>query len=180
MTPEELHTLKYPLGDFEWPMEVTDNQFEEAVKSIALLPEKLRLLVNGFSSEQLDTPYRPEGWTVKQVVHHLADSHANSYIRYKWALTEDMPTIKAYYEDRWANLYDYGMDINVSLQLLDALHKRWVHLLKSLNAEALKKVFIHPETKRVMDLKRSTLMYAWHGEHHYAHINNLILRMGWR
>ncbi len=174
----DLQVLKYPIGEFEPPAEVTGGQVEAWIREIERLPAELRALVEPLSPEQLDTPYRPGGWTVRQVVHHLADSHLNSLVRFKWALTEDRPTIKAYWEDRWAELADYAEPIEVSLDLLDALHRRWVALLRSLGPEQLAREFVHPESGPV-ELAVNVGIYAWHGRHHRSHIENLLRRRGW-
>lgn len=178
MTPEQLELLKYPIGKYSWPETITKETLDEWVVSISELPSKLEILVLSFSEEQLDTPYRPGGWTVRQVVHHLVDSHVNSYVRYKWTLTEDCPVIKTYHEDRWAELNDYKADVKLSLQMLKALHIKWVFLLKVLTEEDFSKTFVHPETAKEISLRRLTGLYAWHGEHHYAHIAHLANRKG--
>lgn len=139
----------------------------------------LRRAVNGLSLEQLDAPYRPGGWTVRQVTHHLPDSHLNSYTRFKLALTEDEPVIKPYMEDRWAELEDTrSTPIEVSLVLLEALHERWVTLLRSLSATEYRRAFRHPEMG-LMPLSTSLALYAWHGKHHVAQITALRERMNW-
>jgi uncharacterized damage-inducible protein DinB len=142
-------------------------------------PAKLRAAVRGLSNQQLDTPYREGGWTVRQVVHHVPDSHLNSYIRFKWAMTEDEPTIKPYYEDRWAELQDSKVTpIEVSLTLLESLHQRWMLLLRSFREEDWKRKLRHPELGE-MTLDHMLSLYAWHGRHHVAHITSLRERMGW-
>ncbi len=146
---------------------------------IAEAPAKLRAAVEGLSVDHLDAPYRPGGWTVRQVVHHVPDSHLNSYCRFKLALTEDEPTIKAYHEDRWAELEDSrATPIDVSLALLESLHKRWVLLMKSLGPAEFARTFRHPEIG-VLSLAKNVCLYAWHGRHHAAHITSLRERMGW-
>jgi hypothetical protein len=136
-------------------------------------------VIEPLSPAQLDTPYRPGGWRVRQVVHHLADSHLNSFIRFKWALTEDRPAIKAYHEDRWAELPDYvDVPVETSLRLLDALHERWVALLRRLDAADLKREFLHPESGAVR-LDVNIGVYSWHGRHHLAHITRLAEREEW-
>ena len=143
-------------------------------------PEKLRSLVEGLSEEQLETPYRPEGWTVRQLVHHISDSHHNSYIRFKWALTEDMPVIKVYDEKKWAELHDTRTaPIALSLAHLNAVHTKLVFLLRGLNRSNLKRSFIHPEGNIKTSLEENIGRYVWHGKHHYAHIENLLNRKGW-
>jgi hypothetical protein len=134
--------------------------------------------VGGLDDSQLDTPYRDGGWTVRQVVHHVADSHANSYVRFKLALTEDWPTIKGYDEAAWANLADSGLPIEVSLTMIEALHGRWVGLLESLSDDDFQKGFAHPEMGR-QNLARALALYDWHSRHHTAHITSLRVRQGW-
>jgi uncharacterized damage-inducible protein DinB len=157
----------------------TDESIRRAIDEIAEAPGKLRAAVEGLSAEQLDTPYRPDGWTVRQVVHHVPDSHLNSYCRFKLALTEDEPAIKAYQEDRWAELDDSrATPIEVSLALLESLHLRWVTLMKSLAPDEFNRTFRHPEIG-VVSLAKNACLYAWHGRHHTAHITSLRDRMGW-
>ena len=171
--------LRYPIGKFTYDGPLTDAQKEEALDNIAQTPEKLRAAVKGLSDKQLDTPYRPEGWTVRQVVHHVPDSHLNSYVRFKLALTENEPTIKPYAEDRWAELADSkATPIEVSLTMLDSLHDRWVRLLRSLTGEEWKRTFRHPELGTAT-LEKTLALYAWHGRHHVAHITALRDRNGW-
>jgi hypothetical protein len=171
--------LRYPIGQFQDAGPVTDEQRQRLIDQIAAAPTKLRAAVEGLSAQQLDTPYRPGGWTIRQVVHHLPDSHLNSYIRFRLALTEDEPTIKPYYENRWAELDDARhAPIDLSLALLEALHRRWVLLLRSLGPQDLARTFIHPELG-VVDLEKNLSLYAWHGRHHVAHITSLRERMGW-
>jgi uncharacterized damage-inducible protein DinB len=172
--------LRYPVGKFSLEGELSAEQRQKFTEEIAAAPKKLRAAVQGLSAQQLDTPYRPGGWTVKQVVHHVPESHMNAYIRFKLALTEDEPTIKPYMEAKWAELEDTKRTpIEVSLSLLDSLHQRWIVLLQSLTPEDLKKKFRHPELG-VVTLERSLAMYAWHGRHHLAHITSLRDRMGWK
>lgn len=172
--------LKYPIGKANIPVNISKTDIKKWIDIIEDHPEKLSRLVNNLTKDQLDTPYRPEGWTVRQVIHHLGDSHTNSYIRFKWALTEDKPIIKAYHEDRWAELKDTKFaPINLSLNYLRVLHAKWVYLLKGLSTDDLKKCFIHPETKMEVSLAENIGIYAWHCEHHYTHIKNLIKTQGW-
>ena len=175
-----LDDLRYPIGRFAAPDAISPAHVQEWIADIARLPADLRSAVEPLTAAQLDTPYRPGGWTVRQVVHHLADSHMNSVIRFKWALTEERPAIKAYYEDRWAELADYtAVPVSTALALLDALHARWVGLLRTLDPAALKREFVHPESGPVR-LERNVGIYAWHGRHHLAHITRLAEREGWR
>ncbi len=171
--------LSYPIGKFKWEGDATDEQRQQLIDEIAGTPARVRAAVEGLSAEQLETPYRPGGWTVRQVVHHIADSHLNSYVRFRLALTEDEPTIKPYHEDRWAELDDARTaPLEVSLALLESLHERWVQLLKSLKAEDFARTFKHPEMG-VVSLDKNVGLYAWHGRHHVAHITGLRERMGW-
>jgi len=172
--------LRYPIGKFSFEDSPNQAQRDEWLNDIATLPQKLREAVAGLSEEQLDTPYREGGWTLRQVVHHVADSHMNSYIRFRLALTEDAPTIKPYNEAAWAELVDaYTLDIETSLVLLGTLHKRWVTLLRSLSSSDLARTFTHPESGREASLERNLALYSWHGRHHTAHITSLRERNGW-
>jgi len=175
-----LDQLKYPIGKFSRPAFISSADISKWIQEIESLPEQLRETVGGLSDAQLDTPYRPDGWTVRQVVHHLPDSHINSYIRFKLALTEDNPTVKPYMEERWAELPEAKTaPLKISLDLLEALHKRWVIALRNITSEQWKRTFFHPESKRENRLDETLAMYAWHGKHHLAHIMELRKRMGW-
>jgi DinB superfamily len=171
--------LRYPIGKFSFSEPLTAEQKEEFLAAVSQTPANLRSAVAGLSEPQLDTPYRPEGWTVRQVIHHVPDSHMNAYVRFKLALTEDEPTIKLYAEDRWAVLADsQTTPTEVSLMLLESLHTRWMRLLGSLSAADWKRTFRHPQLG-VMSLERTLALYAWHGRHHVAHITSLRERNGW-
>jgi uncharacterized damage-inducible protein DinB len=170
--------LRYPIGPFQLEGEVTMVLIESWMKEIEMTPVQLKEAVKNLSEEQLDTAYRPGGWTIRQVVHHLADSHINSYTRFKLALTEDNPTIKPYREDKWAELPDSTLPVEISLTLLEALHSRWVTLLRSLQPSDLEKTFIHPDSG-VNTVGVTIGLYAWHGRHHLAHITSLRNRLGW-
>jgi uncharacterized damage-inducible protein DinB len=169
---------RYPIG--KWPKDpFTPEHKTEWIQDVAAAPARLRAAVEGLSAQQLDTPYREGGWTVRQVVHHVPESHMNAYIRFKLALTEDVPTIKPYAEDLWAKLEDVPKTpIEVSLALLDNLHARWVILLKSLSDQDFARKFRHPEIGE-LTLGLNLGLYAWHGKHHVAHITTLRDRMGW-
>jgi hypothetical protein len=172
--------LRYPIGPFAIEGEITDQQRGHWIAEIAALPAELRTAVAGLGEEQLDTPYRPGGWTVRQVVHHVPDSHLNAYTRFKLALTEETPTIRPYDEAGWAELADSRTTpLEVSLSLLQALHGRWVHLLRSMTAHDFARGFVHPEHGRASTLERTLAMYAWHGRHHVAHVTTLREREGW-
>ncbi len=171
--------LRFPIGKFTFEGEITEEARRKLIEEIAAAPAQLRAAVAGLSEEQLDTPYRPGGWTIRQVVHHVPDSHLNSYVRFKLALTEDEPTIKPYDEKRWAELEDVrATPVEVSLTLLESLHRRWVLLLRSLGPADFARKFRHPELG-VVTLERNVALYAWHGRHHVAHITSLRQRMGW-
>ena len=175
-----MHHLKYPIGTFIKPEILDEPAISACIETIETFPKKLRQEVDHLTDTQLDTPYRLGGWTIRQVVHHCADSHMNSFIRFKLALTEDTPTIKPYYEDRWAELVDAkAMDIAPSLILLEGLHIRWSTLLKALTPTELKQVFIHPEHGKGIELDEAITLYAWHCNHHLAHIITLKTSNHW-
>jgi hypothetical protein len=177
--------LQYPIGKFQWGGVKwggvsTDEQRRQLIDQIDQAPAQLRQAVAGLTEEQIDTPYRPGGWTVRQVVHHLPDSHMNAYGRFRLALTEDEPTIKPYDQERWAALEDARTaPAELSLSLLEPLHRRLVLLLRSLRPEDFARTFRHPEMG-VVTLDRLLGMYAWHGRHHIAHITSLRDRRGWK
>ena len=181
MTNQQLEKLKYPIGHFECPKHISKDHIKNWISILEAFPLKLKKLVDDLSDNQLDTVYRPNGWTIRQVIHHVADSHHHSYIRFKWALTEQKPVIKYYYEHLWAELDDskYG-PIYMSLKHLDAVHTKLVYLLKQLSETDLNKSFIHPEHNEEVILKKNIGIYAWHCNHHFAHIDNLIKKEGWK
>lgn len=170
--------IKYPIGKFQFDGKITDSVTKYWINEIEDLPRLIRDAVENLDNEQLDTPYRLGGWTVRQVIHHLADSHMNAYVRFKLALTEEKPVIKPYDETKWAELCDYKLPIDISLSLLDALHKRWTNLLRSLSSADIEKTFIHPDSGEV-SVGKNIGIYAWHGRHHLAHITSLCNRKGW-
>ncbi|MBM2839847.1 MAG: putative metal-dependent hydrolase [Bacteroidetes bacterium] len=172
--------LQYPVGKLQLKPSPTSDERLDLIQQIAEAPVHLRKAVAGLSAEQLDTPYRPGGWTVRQVAHHLPDSHLNAYVRMKLALTESQPTIKPYNEKLWAELHDVKTaPVETSLTLLESLHERWVLLLRSLAPEDFLKTMLHPENG-VINLDFIVQMYSWHGRHHVAHITALRQRMGWK
>lgn len=171
--------LRYPVGRFDKEVQVTESNRSLLIEEIAATPSQLRAAVAGLTAEQLGTPYRPGGWTVKQVVHHLPDSHLNAYVRFKLALTEDWPTVKTYDEAKWAELEDsYQAPVDISLDLLESLHARWLVLLRALRQEDFARGFRHPQSGEIT-LGTTLALYAWHGRHHVAHIMSLRERMGW-
>ena len=170
---------RYPTGRFVPPQQLTRESRAELIAAIADTPQRLRAAVQGLDEDQLDTPYREGGWTLRQVVHHVPDSHLNAYIRLKLALTEPAPVIKPYDEAAWADLVDTtAVPIDVSLDLLDALHKRFVALLRAMKDDDFRREYVHPETGR-HPLDHLLALYAWHGPHHTAHITSTRTRMGW-
>ncbi|NYF79165.1 YfiT family bacillithiol transferase [Granulicella arctica] len=169
---------RYPIGKFERPETVSPEELRNAIATLAESPGLLRNAVDGLRIAQLSTPYREGGWSVRQVVHHVADSHMNAFIRVRLALTEDWPTIKPYDEKAWSELHDAMAPIEWSLELVESLHARWVMLLSSLKEEQWKRGFVHPEGGR-MTLDVATALYAWHSKHHIAHITHLRVKEGW-
>lgn len=172
--------LSYPLGRWTRPRVLDEAACAEWTDTIARLPSELRVAVDALSDEQLDTRYRPDGWTVRQVVHHVADSHMNSYVRFRLAMTEDEPTIRPYDEAAWAELSDArSAAVGPSLDLIEALHERWVRLLRSFTPSDLQRRFLHPEMDEPIRLDETLSLYAWHGRHHVAHVIELRRRQGW-
>ena len=171
--------LRYPIGPLVVPESITSADRAGFLAAIAVTPARLRAAVAGLDDRRLDTPYRPGGWTVRQVAHHVADSHIHAYTRCKLALTEDNPTIKPYLEARWAELPDSSRPIGGSLALLDHLHERWVALLVAVPGESFRRTYFHPESEQQVRLDGVTAAYAWHGAHHVAHITALRRREGW-
>ena len=181
MTELALEKLKYPIGKFEAPTEYTPEYIADRIKTIESFPEKLKTETIHFNDEQLDTPYRPNGWTVRQVIHHCAESHMNCFIRIKWALTENNPVIKAYDENLWSDLPDnLLMPIQPTLILLEGLHFRLSYIMKNLSESDLERSFIHPENNSEYRLKQVIGTYAWHSEHHLAHITSLKKYKNWK
>jgi hypothetical protein len=174
-----MEDLRYPVGKFQFPDSVSAQDLARFIDQIADTPARMRAAIAGLQDAQLDTPYRPGGWTVRQLAHHVPDSHINSYVRFRLALTEDQPVIKPYEEKLWADLPDArAMPVEPSLVLLESLHQRWVPLLRSLSDADWKRNFRHPELGLV-SLENNAALYAWHGRHHVAHITALRNRMGW-
>lgn len=163
--------LKYPIGKFARPEIIDSEQIESWINEIELFPERIKELTEKLSDEDLRLRYRPEGWTIQQIVHHCSDSHMNSFIRFKLSITEDLPTIKPYYEDKWAEMPDYNsVNIIESIKIIEGLHSRWIVLLKSLSLDDLNREFLHPEHGKKLTLGENIGIYAWHSNHHLAHI----------
>lgn len=170
---------QYPVGKFTYARAPSSEQRDQLIDDIQQTPARMRAAVQGLSPQQLDTPYRDGGWTVRQVAHHVPESHMNAYIRFKLALTEDEPTIKPYEQGLWAELPDVkSTPVEVSLAMLDCLHDRWVRVLRAIKPEEWKRTFRHPELG-VVPLEKNLALYSWHGRHHVAHITELRKRMGW-
>ena len=180
MDEHSLEALRYPIGKFQFSAPISSEQVANWIDQLEHYPKQLEELVSSLSDQQLDTPYRPGGWTVRQLVHHISDSHHNSYTRFKWALTEDQPTIKPYEEKEWAKLHDSQMArLRMSLDHLRIVHTKLVYLLRGLNADELSRTFIHPDGNKVYTLTETLGHYVWHGQHHFTHIHSLCERKGW-
>ena len=180
MKEGDLNKLKYPIGRFKPNEEFTIEQRNQMIDNIKTFPQKLTGIVTELSESQLDTPYRPDGWTVRQLVHHIADSHVNSYVRFRWTMTEDSPVIKAYDQTKWAELPDAKTaPIKLSLNLLKAVHARWTMLMDRMTDEDFKKELAHPEWDNNLSLNVMVQLYSWHCDHHLSHITSLIQREGW-
>lgn len=175
----DLQQLKYPIGKLVFPEIITEENIKEYINDLRKLPHELAKAIEDLNDDQLDTQYREGGWTVRQVVHHVADSHMNGYLRVKWALTENNPMIKTYEQDEWVKLKDtFNTPVSVSINLLFAVHERWVNLLSALTQEELKRKLTHPENAYER-LEQLIALYAWHSKHHTAHITSLRKKMGW-
>jgi len=178
-TAQASNDLAFPTGRFQRPARLDPEARAKAIDTVAATPARLREAVRGLTEEQIETPYRPGGWTVRQVIHHVPDSHLNAYCRFKLALTEDEPTIKPYEEALWALLPDVkAVPIETSLTLLDAVHERWVAILRGMKPDDFDRMLVHPESGR-QSLDQVLALYAWHGPHHTAHVTRLRERMGW-
>ncbi len=177
---EELEKLRFPIGKYMHPESIDRKRVDEWITGIEELPAQINEAVIGLSDAQLDTPYRPEGWTIRQVVHHLVDSHINAYIRFKLSLTEDNPTIRPYFEDRWAEAQEakHG-PVSYSLGMLHFLHERWTAVLKNMTEEDFERTIFHPEHQKTFKMNFMLGMYSWHGQHHLAHITETVKREGW-
>jgi uncharacterized damage-inducible protein DinB len=180
MKDVSIKKLQYPIGQFICPEVITEEQIKLWINDLELLPQKLATVVINLSAQQLNTPYRPEGWTMRQLIHHMADSHHHSYTRFKWALTEDAPLIKAYEEKDWSDLFDAKTaPIQLSLDYLKALHAKLVYLLKGLSKTDLEKYYLHPEDSIKVTVAENIGRYAWHSNHHLAHLEGVVVRNKW-
>ena len=180
MESSVLESLRYPIGKFNRPENITQNHIREWIQQLEDLPSRFEKLTAKLSEEHLETPYRPGAWTARQLIHHVADSHHNSYTRFKWALTEDNPVIKPYFEEEWAKLVDSrSAPIQLSLDHLKVVQAKLVLLLRGLTPDQLKRSFIHPDDQQSTTLEENIGRYAWHGNHHYAQLENLLTRKGW-
>jgi hypothetical protein len=179
MTKDALQALRYPIGEMPTPLVFSDLDIQNWIADIEKLPAQLRTAVQNLTSKQLDIPYRPDGWTVRQVVHHISDSHINAFVRLKLALTEDNPTIRPYEEQFWAELPDSKMDIEVSLIIIEHLHQKMVTILRGPSGIDFERTFFHPGSKKTFKIGTLAAMYSWHGLHHLAHIQNLAKREKW-
>ena len=174
-----MEDLSYPIGRFV-SQPYSDKELKERLMAIMFLPKELENAIQNLDEYQIETPYRPDGWTVKQLINHIADSHMNAFIRFKLGLTEENPTIKPYNQDAWVNLNDTKIGpINVSITLVHALHARWAALLNGISSADLERTVFHPEQKKEITLWHMLGLYAWHGKHHVKHITALRERMKW-
>lgn len=177
---DELEKLKYPVGEYIPKRQYSNEDIKKGTETIRLLAGKLKKAITGLNEKQLDTRYRDGGWTIRQVVHHIADSHINAYVRFRLALTEETPVINPYNQDKWAELNDANtLPVEVSINLIEALHNRWANLIESLNDKDLNKNYFHPEQHNTVNLDYVVDIYAWHCEHHLAQIENLKKKMKW-
>lgn len=180
MTTPELDQLRFPIGKFEKPESVSPAQIQDGISRIESFPERLKKEVLHLNDEQLDTPYRPEGWTIRQVVHHCADSHMNAIVRFKLTLSENGTTIKPYAENLFAEMADYKLPIDSALQILDGVHLRLSVLLRAIKSENFARYYVHPEYGTNYRLDQAAMLYAWHCDHHLAHITKLKEKKGWK
>lgn len=178
-SPADIEALKYPIGKYNKANEYNSTIINSWIAEIEKLPSDLKKTVTGLTEEQLNTQYRPDGWTARQVVHHIADSHIVAYIRFKLTLTEETPAINPYKEDMWAEMKDASLPVDISIHLISNIHLRWLAILKAMNTGDFDKAFFHAEYKRNITLKEILGLYAWHGKHHLAQITALIKRRGW-
>lgn len=169
--------LKYPVGRFSFPVSHEADQLASWKETIITFHDRLEDVVSGMTTEQLDTVYRPEGWTARQVIHHIADSHSHALIRFKWSLTEDKPTIKPYIESKYAMLADYSLPIDSALWILKGLHVKWAHIMQQMTDSDWEKGYFHPETGRFFSLYDAAALYSWHCRHHLEHIKLCLIKI---
>jgi len=174
-----LDKLKFPIGPFILPEQISSEMKLDYINQLESFPSRLKLAIQNLSNEQLDTPYRPDGWTLRQVIHHCADSHMNCFIRFKLALTENNPTIKPYQEDLWANLSDNKLPIESSVLILEGVHIRWNDVLRNMKDSQWKMTFFHPQSGKTLNLEQASAMYSWHCNHHLGHILELKKSKNW-
>lgn len=174
MTEKELYKLRFPVGEFKKPESITQKHLKEWINTIEAFPKRIESITKNLSDKELNFKYRPDGWTIKQVVHHCADSHINSIVRFKLALTEDRPTIRPYFEDRFAKLVDYSEPLDDSISILKGVHNKLGILLNSFKKDHLKREFVHPEYGRIYSIEETIGVYAWHSNHHFAHIEQAL------
>lgn len=179
MNKEELNKLRFPVGKFSPPVQYTTENRSESIQTLKELPEKLDAVTHKLDKQQLDTPYRPDGWTVQELVHHIADSHMNSYSRFKLGMTEDLPSIKPYQQDAWVKTSDNEISIEAPLSIIKGVHAKMVGLISSFSEADFNRKVFHPEMKKEISLDLLNSLYAWHSRHHLAHITELIKREGW-
>lgn len=175
----DIEKLKYPIGEFVVPKDFGDGSKSKWISEIEVLPFHLKRALANLTEDQLGTAYRPDGWTIKQLVHHIGDSHLNAYSRLKFALTEDTPTIKPYQQEAWVNTPDGDLDISIPLNLITAIHTKWVHIYKNITQSQWQAKFFHPDEKEPQGIDYWCAKYAWHGKHHLAHITELARRESW-
>lgn len=178
MTEQELYKLRFPIGEFVKPNEITQKHIKDWISVLKNFPHNIENITKNLSEEELNYKYRPNGWTIKQVVHHCADSHINSIIRFKLAITEDKPTIRPYFEDRFAKLIDYSESLEASISILKGVHHKLGILLNNFSEDDLKREFIHPEHGKLFSIEETIGVYAWHSNHHFAHIKQALKHKG--
>ena len=178
MTEQELYRFRFPIGEFKKPETISQQHLKDWISSIESLPQRIEATTKNLSDEELNYKYRPDGWTIRQVVHHCADSHINSIVRFKLAITEDTPTIRPYFEDRFAKLIDYSEPLDAPISILKGVHNKLGILLKNFSEEDLKREFIHPEYGKRYSVEETIGVYAWHSNHHFAHIEQALENKG--
>lgn len=180
LSDEDLQKLKFPIGNFKSPDTFTLDDHKTRISSIRELPKALNAVINGLSEAQLDTPYRPGGWTARQLVHHIADSHMNAFTRFKLGLTEENPTIRPYDQNAWCDMEDAKvLSPDASLKIIEGIHSRWTYILENMGEEDFSRLIFHPEMNKSLHLGKMLALYSWHSDHHLAHLTNLVKREGW-